>query len=452
MMIAVYGAGYVGLVSAVCFAKLGHQVICADINSDRIKQLNAGECPIYEEQLPELLKEQLSSRRLHFTSEPALAISKANVHIIATGTPSLPDGSADLSQVFAVAVQVARETEADALLVTKSTVPVGTGTAIEKLVQEELARRGKLHRIDVASNPEFLREGSAVYDFLNADRIVVGGNEAALKKLQKLYQPLTSQGIPLVQMSRVSAELTKYTANTMLACRISFMNQISNIAAAVGADIDEIREGISLDHRIGPHFLQAGIGYGGSCFPKDTRALIQTARQLGMNRSLLAAIEEINQLQKGWVVQQLKAHFHDELQNLTIGIWGLAFKPGTDDLREASSLVIIESLLAAGAKLRLYDPAAMRSLQKQAEYSPSVAWCNSAEHVLEGGVDALVIATEWPVFREFPLSVLARLLKTAPLFDGRNCFEPIKVQMAGISSYYSVGRPHLLGKDINNAS
>ncbi|STX47970.1 UDP-glucose 6-dehydrogenase [Legionella hackeliae] len=298
MVISVYGAGYVGLVSAVCFAKLGHQVICADINEQKIALLLEGHCPIYENGLPELLHEQIQLKRLHFTADLAHAIKMAQVHIIATGTPSQADGSADLSQVFAVARQVAQEATSHGVLITKSTVPVGTGEAIQTLVNEELIACGKDITIEVASNPEFLREGTAVYDFLNADRIIIGGEEKALTILREIYQPLVEKGIPLLSMSRNSAELTKYSANAMLACRISFMNQISQIAEKFGANIDDIRQGIGMDPRIGSQFLQAGIGYGGSCFPKDVRALIQIAKSIDIDTNLLQAIDNVNNAQK----------------------------------------------------------------------------------------------------------------------------------------------------------
>ena len=441
MILSVYGAGYVGLVSAVCFAKLGHTVFCADIDQQRIEKLVQGECPIYERELPQLLNEQLRSGRLHFTADIPYAMNQATVHVIATGTPSKSDGSADLSQVFAVVTQLARETKADGIIITKSTVPVGTGAEIETHIQQELLRLDKPYHFDVVSNPEFLREGTAVYDFLHADRIIIGGKPHAIEPLKAIYQPLVIQGIPLLCMSRESAELTKYTANAMLACRISFINQISRIAEKVGANIDEIREGIGLDHRIGPHFLQAGIGYGGSCFPKDGRALAQTAQAIGVDCSLLTAVETINQMQKNWVVEQLTTHFNSQLQNLTIGIWGLSFKPGTDDMREASSLVIIGSLLEAGVTLRLYDPQAMMAARLIVPEDKGITWCNSAEEVCQEQVDALVIATEWPEFKEYSLKILSNLLAAAPLIDGRNCFDLTQIETTTLSSYYSVGRP-----------
>ncbi|WED43826.1 UDP-glucose dehydrogenase family protein [Legionella cardiaca] len=444
MIISVYGAGYVGLVSATCLAKLGHQVICADINTQKITQLSAGECPIYEDQLPELLEEQLRAGRLKFTHLLSEAIQAADVHIIATGTPSLADGGADLSQVFAVATRVAQEANKDCILITKSTVPVGTGDAIQTQVNKELAQSGKKIRINVASNPEFLREGTAVYDFLNADRIIVGGEENILPILKNIYEPLVEKGIPLLGMSRRSAELTKYSANAMLACRISFINQISQIAEEMDANIDDIRQGIGLDQRIGPHFLQAGIGYGGSCFPKDVRALVQTAKSIGVDTHLLQSIDDINEVQKSWVFRKLSKHFNHKLGGLTIGIWGLSFKPGTDDLREASSLVAIKALLKADAKLRVFDPVAIAATQELLGNNSAINWCSSMEAVFGDGLDALVIVTEWPEFKNFSLQILKNKLGDAPLFDGRNCFALSKVTAAGLT-YYSVGRPLIHG-------
>lgn len=444
MILSVYGAGYVGLVSAAGLAKLGHQVICADINEQRIAMLMRGECPIYEEQLPELLQEQLASGRLHFTANLSEAIKQAEVHIIATGTPSLVDGSADLSQVFAVVSKIAREIEIDSILVTKSTVPVGTGDAIQALIDKELSLCGKKVKIAVASNPEFLREGTAVYDFLNADRVIIGGEQEVLAVLKSVYQPMSEQGVPLICMSRRSAELVKYAANAMLACRISFINQLSRLSDKLGANIDEIRQGISLDHRIGPHFLRAGIGYGGSCFPKDVSALVQTARSVGVDTSLFDAIEAVNQLQKNWVFEQLNTHFTNQLAGLTVGVWGLSFKPGTDDLREASSLVAIQSLSEADVKLRVFDPVAMPAAQKLLKGNSAISWCNSSESVFDEKLDALVIATEWPQFKNYPLDLLQEKLGDVPLIDGRNCFELAEVIRAKIPYYYSVGRPSIV--------
>ncbi|MCC5014395.1 MULTISPECIES: UDP-glucose dehydrogenase family protein [unclassified Legionella] len=443
MIISVYGAGYVGLVSAACLAKIGHQVLCVDIHTQRIRDLQEGRCPLYEEQLPELIQEQLRNGCLQFTTSLTQAIQQSSLHLIATGTPELPDKSADLSQVFSVIDSFINEICSDATLIIKSTVPVGTGDRIQQRISDGLLRRHASYRVQVVSNPEFLREGCAVNDFLYADRIVVGGERSALIPLQEMYKPLTDQGIPLLCMSRRSAELTKYAANAMLACRISFINQISSIAEKMGAHIDDIQQGIGLDHRIGPHFLQAGIGYGGSCFPKDTRALLHTAKAIQAETSLLEAIEAINQVQKKWAIDILSRHFDQGLENKTIGIWGLAFKPGTDDMREASSLELIRALLEAGATVRVYDPAAMDAAKILFTAESAIVWCDDADSVLNPNLDALVIATEWPVFKQIPLKVLAQALRNAPLIDGRNCLDWYQVQEAQFAWYYSVGRPVL---------
>ncbi|MGQ3888196.1 UDP-glucose dehydrogenase family protein [Legionella sp. CNM-1927-20] len=441
MNIAVFGAGYVGLVSGACFAKLGHQVICVDINSKRIEMLEGGQCPIYEQGLEELLKEQLSLGNLTFTSDLVHAIQSSQIFIIATGTPSLPDGSADLSQVFSVTNLIVEHIKQDAILVTKSTVPVGTGDIIEGLVNDKMSAAKKNIKLTVASNPEFLREGCAISDFLNADRIIIGGNAYAISSLKKLYQPLIDKGIPFLTMSRSSAELTKYAANAMLACRISFMNQISQLAEKVGANIEDIRDGMALDPRIGPYFLQVGIGYGGSCFPKDVRALAQTAQTLSINTAFLQAIDKVNELQKNWLFYQVAKHFKQQLQGLKIGLWGLAFKPGTDDLREASSLVAIHAFLKAGANIIAFDPAAVAKAQRLFEPSDNIVWCQDINDVFNSQIDVLIIATEWPEFKNYSLTVLRNKLNGAPLFDGRNCFSLESIQKAGIAYYYSVGRP-----------
>lgn len=448
MIISVYGAGYVGLVSAACLASLGHRVICADINPDRIADLKRGLCPIYEIDLPELLQEQYRLGQLIFTDDLSDAIKQSTIHIIAVGTPGRADGSADLSQVMNLVSRIANEINHDAVLVTKSTVPVGTGEKIQAEVNHILkARQSDIHLM-IASNPEFLREGTAVYDFLKADRIIIGGAAEALEQLTSVYQPLVDQGIPLLAMSLKSAELTKYAANAMLACRISFMNQMSQLAEKVGADIDEVRDGMALDPRIGSYFLQAGIGYGGSCFPKDVRALQQFGLEQGLNLELLEATEKANQTQKQWVFNRISEHFNHQLAGLTIGIWGLAFKPGTDDMREASSLVAIQSLLDAGALIKVFDPVATEAAKKVLQLSDALQYYTTAQDVLDASLDALVIVTEWPEFKTFSLEAIRSGLGESPLFDGRHCFELSKIIDAGIAHYYSPGRPaiHLTTK------
>ncbi len=443
MEITIYGAGYVGLVSSVCFASMGHTVLCADINQDKIEQLKQGQCPIFEQDLPERLKAEMASGRLGFTSQITEAVQHGSVHFIATGTPSLPNGEADLSQVFSVVEQILREARENILLVTKSTVPVGTGDKIQQEVTKLKDALETSVEIEIASNPEFLREGSAIHDFLNADRIIVGGSEVAHQILQSVYQPLTDKGVPILCMSRASAELSKYASNTMLATRISFMNQISQISECVGADIDDIRQGMALDPRIGPYFLQAGMGYGGSCFPKDSRALIHTAHNLDLDASLFTAVESINQAQKKWAFEKLNYHFKGDLKGKKVALWGLAFKPGTDDMREASSLQLIEDLLKAEVDIEVYDPVAMQEAKRILRDVPTLNWHKSAMSTLRQKVDALVIVTEWDEFKMFPLEDLATVLENAPLIDGRNCFSLDKIKQSKIAFYYSVGRPPL---------
>lgn len=447
-MITVYGAGYVGLVSAVCFATLGHKVCCVDINPTLVKRLQQGECPIYEAQLADLLNEQLIHQRLIFTTDMAEAVKASDTHFIATGTPTLENGEADLNTVYAVANAIATYCVKDAIIIIKSTVPVGTGRALEAHIQSLLNDRKKTAHLTVASNPEFLREGSAVADFLKADRIILGTNSAsALTALKTLYHPLAQQGIPIVCMSRESAELTKYAANGLLAAKISFINQISLIAERSGADIEAIRQGMALDKRIGPDFLQAGIGYGGSCFPKDVKALTQIAHQFDIDTTLLTGIETINRIQKQWVFDKMHHHFHGKLRGLTIGLWGLSFKPGTDDIREASSLVIIEALLQAGVFLRLFDPVAMAHVKNRFSNEHAISWCASPMQVIKSPIDGLIIATEWPIFKTFSLTDLSAALGDSPLFDGRNCYDLNAVKQAKLAYYYSVGRPKMCHKD-----
>lgn len=443
MIISIYGAGYVGLVSAACFAKLGHQVVCADVNEARVARLQLGECPIYETNLPELLNEQMQQGRLQFTCHLKEAIHASDVHFIATGTPALDNGQADLTQVFDVATSIARNIAKNALLVIKSTVPTGTSDALESHASDVLKQLNKPHHIEVASNPEFLREGCAVNDFMHAERIIIGGSESALNTLETLYDPLVAKGVPIIRMNRRSAELSKYASNVMLACKISFINQISRIAEALDANITEICQGMGMDHRIGPAFLNAGIGYGGSCFPKDVKALIHVTKSLKLNASLFDAIDDVNQQQKYWPIERLNEHFQNQLQDRVIGLWGLSFKPGTDDVREASSLVIINALLQAGAKLRVYDPVAVPHMKAQFSASTDITWCETANETLMISVDALVIATEWDEFKTFPLPTLAHQLQDAPLIDGRNCYSLSDVKRAGIAYYYSVGRTAL---------
>ncbi len=442
MQIAVFGAGYVGLVSSLCFAHLGHNVICLDIDEARVALLSEGKSPIYEEGIEDLLQSMLKAGRLTFTHSFDDLTPNISIHIIATGTPSLPNGSADLSQVYSVISSIIKQAQKNALLVIKSTVPVGTGDTMEAFIKNQLIENNKNHQLEIASNPEFLREGTAISDFLHAERIVVGGSDMAIGLLRELYEPLISKGVPFITMSRQSAELAKYASNAFLACKVSFINQVSQLAERSQADIDDVKKVMGLDSRIGSQFLNPGIGYGGSCFPKDVRALVQIAKQVDVNPTFFQTIDEVNTLQKTWVVLQIRKHFNHNLRGLKIGFWGLAFKPGTDDLREASSLVAIDALLRGEATIYAYDPSA---LDKAAElYSQNnesnIHFCNTAEMVLAEKLDALVIATEWQEFKSYSLESLQNLLKSAPIFDGRNCFSLDAVRKVRLT-YYSVGRP-----------
>lgn len=445
MIISIYGAGYVGLVSAVCFAKLGHQVNCCDIDKNKIEQLQRGNTCLYEKNLPDLLKEQIINKKLEFTSNLTDAINYSTLHIIATGTPSLQNGKADLSQVFAVVRKIVQETTRDCVIVVKSTVPVGTGDEIEMLISDLLIKHNKSQKISVVSNPEFLREGNAVEDFLKPERIIVGGDKEALLGLKHLYQPLIIKEIPIIEMDRTSAELSKYAANVFLASKISFINMISQIAENVGANIDDVCKGMTYDKRIGSQFFRAGLGFGGSCFPKDVKSLIATTKDLQLDAKLLQGIETTNDFQKTWPIRNLTEHFNGELKGLKVGVWGLAFKPETDDIREASSLVLLDFLISCDVKTYVYDPKAMDNAKKLYQ-DDSIVFCHSCEEVLENKPDALIIVTEWEIFKKFAPESLKFYLGDAPLFDGRNCFNPDVMKSVNLS-YYSVGRAVIKNTD-----
>lgn len=441
MIISIYGAGYVGLVSAVCFAKLGHQVTCCDIDKNKIDALNQGITYLYEKNLPDLLKEQLANKRLAFTHNLSDAVKFSTLHIIATGTPSLKNGQADLSQVFNVVKKIVEETTKDCVIVIKSTVPVGTGNEVEDFIKDLLNKHTKNLQISVVSNPEFLREGNAVEDFLKPERIIVGGDNEALLALKHLYQPLTIKEIPIITMSRTSAELCKYAANVFLASKISFINVISQMAEKTGANIDEICSGLKLDKRIGEHFLNAGLGFGGSCFPKDVKALIQTSKKLGIDHKFFEGIESINDHQKTWTIRKLNEHFNGNIQGLNIGVWGIAFKPETDDIRKASSLVLLDYLLEQKSNIYAYDPKAMENTKTIYKDKTNLTFSDSPEQVLENKLDALIIVTEWEIFKNFSADSLKFYLGDAPVFDGRNCFNLEIIKSSNLSYYYSIGRP-----------
>jgi len=443
--VSIYGTGYVGLVSGACLSDLGHTVTCFDIDKAKIQALKQGQCPIYEKGLEELLKKNTSGETLFFTDEFPSAVSQSDVHLICVGTPSLDDGSADLSQVLTVAKQITESATRDTVIVTKSTVPVGTGSRIIEEVNQLLQTLNKDITIHIASNPEFLREGVACHDFLNADRVIIGTNsKAAESQLLELYAPLKNTGVPIVSMSIESAELTKYASNAMLATKISFINQMSMIADAVGANIDEISYGMGLDKRIGPHFNQAGCGYGGSCFPKDIRALKHIANEHQVNTGLIEAVDSINQLQKQRLFTDISACFNQDLTNKTIAVWGLSFKPETDDIREASSLVLIQQLLEAGAQIKAYDPVASKNTASYFKQHPAITFCDSKEAALDAA-KALVIVTEWEEFKAIPAATLKKWLAQRPLFDGRNIYPLQAMQTHGIR-YHSIGRPTVTGE------
>jgi len=440
MTVSVYGSGYVGLVTAALLADVGNQVLAMDIDADKVAALKRGEIPIFEPGLEEIVMRNLSAGRLDFTTDADLAVAHGEFQFIAVGTPSDEDGSADLRQVLAVARSIGERMIERRLVVCKSTVPVGTGDRVAATLRDCLDARGAACDFAVVSNPEFLKEGAAVEDFMKPDRVIVGGDdERAIERMRKLYAPFCRNRDRLLVMQRRSSELTKYAANAMLATKISFMNEIANIAARVGADIEQVRLGIGSDPRIGYHFIYPGCGYGGSCFPKDVRALLATSRQSDYAAELLAAVDAVNQRQKHVLFEQLSERFDGQLSGRTIGVWGLSFKPNTDDMREAPSRVLMEALWAAGARVQAYDPVAMQEARR--------LYPNEARLTLMGtgldaarGADALVINTEWREFRVPDWATLRQTLKAPLVFDGRNIYDPVQMGELGIE-YHCIGRP-----------
>lgn len=431
MKVAVVGTGYVGLVTGTCFAETGNQVTCIDIDTNKIARLQNGEIPIYEPGLDVLFERNIAEGRLDFTTNLNEGVKDAEVIFLALPTPPGEDGSADLKYILGVAKDLGPILEQYAVIVDKSTVPVGTA---EK-VQEAIARNAKVE-FDVVSNPEFLREGVAIEDFMKPDRVVVGTNsEKARKVMEKLYAPLVRQGNPVIFMDPRSAEMTKYAANSFLALKITFMNEIANLCEKVGANVDDIRRGIGTDSRIGKRFLFAGIGYGGSCFPKDIQALAKTSDEYGYDFRTLKSVMAVNYDQKKRLLPVLNDHFEGELSGKTIAVWGLAFKPNTDDIREAPALENVKSLLAAGAKVTVYDPEAMENVKK---ILPELTYCHTAYAALDDA-DALMIFTEWPQFRTPDFSKMGRLMKDKVIFDGRNLYE-LEVMRENGFAYYSIGR------------
>ena len=439
--VAIFGTGYVGLVSGACLGKVGNKITCVDIDEDKVKRLKKGECPIYEPGLQEVQLEAMKSGNLVFTTDAAKAVKHNDIIMLAVGTPPGNDGSADLVHVRTVATLIGKYANADKVVVTKSTVPPLTGDMVEKLIADELKKRKVKHQISVVSNPEFLKEGSAVDDFLKPDRIVVGTNdEAAQVRMRSLYRPFMRQGYKVIFLDRVSTEMTKYAANAMLATKITFMNEMSRIAEKVGADIESIRYGIGADPRIGKEFLYAGPGYGGSCFPKDVKAIAHLAHTVGVTPTLLDAVEDVNKEQRYFFFNKITGHYEGALSGKTFAVWGLAFKANTDDVRESPAETIIEELIAAGANVIAYDPEAHDTFAAHTKIGKDdhLEYANGQYEALENA-DALIIMTEWSQFRAPDTAMIKKALKKPVIFDARNLLESEEMAAAGFT-YLSVGR------------
>ncbi len=439
MKITIIGTGYVGLVSGTCLAEVGNEVLCLDLDTRKIDMLKQGQIPIYEPGLEDMVKRNVAAGRLHFTTNIEESVAFGTVQFIAVGTPPDEDGSADLQYVVAAARNIGKHMDGYRVIVDKSTVPVGTADKVRAAVQEELAARGVDTQFAVASNPEFLKEGAAVDDFMRPDRVVIGTDDArALEIMRTIYAPFQRNHERIIAMDIRSAELTKYAANAMLATRISFMNELALVAEKMGADIEQVRQGIGSDPRIGYHFLYPGIGYGGSCFPKDVQALQRTAQENGITLRVLNAVEEANERQKSVLLEKITQRFGSDLAGKHFALWGLAFKPNTDDMREAPSRVIIEGLWAKGATVTAYDPVAIHETKRIYENEPRLTYADTPMACLEGA-DALLIATEWKVFRSPDFNEVKRKLKQPVIFDGRNLYEPKVVREQGLE-YYPIGR------------
>jgi UDPglucose 6-dehydrogenase len=437
MKIAVVGTGYVGLVTGTCFAESGVTVTCIDNNKSKIKQLNEGSVPIFEPGLEGMMRVNVEKNRLFFTSSLKDGIKGAEVIFIAVGTPPGENGSADLKHVLEVAKEIGSVITSYTVIVTKSTVPVGTSEKIRKTVRKELDQRQSNITFDMASNPEFLKEGAAVEDFLKPERIVIGIDcEKAGETMSRLYNPFVLNNHPIFFMDIASAEITKYAANAMLATRISFINEIANLCDILGADINHVRKGIGSDSRIGSKFLYPGTGYGGSCFPKDVKAIIQTAHDHGYELNVVKAVEKANEYQKNIIFNKMAVHFRNNFKNRTIGVWGLSFKPKTDDIRESSAINLIGNLLKSGAKVRAYDPAAMEETGKL--LGDKIVFCSDPYEALEGA-DAMVLMTEWSEFHLPDFRKIALLMKGKAIFDGRNIYDPASIKKMGFK-YYGIGR------------
>jgi len=452
MRVCIFGTGYVGLVTGTCLAEVGHDVVCVDIDAAKVEGLNRGVIPIYEPGLTPMVQANHAAGRLRFTTDAAAGIAHGDVVFIAVGTPPDEDGSADLTYVLAVARSIGQHLARPAVVVDKSTVPVGTADKVRAAIASVLAERGADIAFDVVSNPEFLKEGAAVEDCMRPDRIVIGtGSAQALEKLKRLYAPFNRNHERIVAMDVRSAELTKYAANAMLATKISFMNEIANIAEQVGADVEMVRKGIGSDPRIGWHFIYPGAGYGGSCFPKDVQALAKTAQQHGVQPRLMDAVEAVNAAQKGHLFELIARHYGgaQHLRGKTVAVWGLAFKPNTDDMREASSRTLLAQLWEAGARVRAFDPEAMEETRRIFGDRDGLLLCDSAGEAVQGA-DALVVVTEWKQFRSPDLGMLKAALADGVVFDGRNLYEPADVEAAGVA-YYGIGRGRSLRGDRTGA-
>lgn len=442
MRLTIFGSGYVGLVTGACMAEMGNHVVCYDIDKDKIARLNKGEVPIYEPGLDDYIERNVEAGRLEFTTDVVKAVGHGLFQFVAVGTPPDEDGSADLKHVLAVAHSIGAHMDDYRIIVDKSTVPVGTADRVKAEIQAQLDARNESIEFDVVSNPEFLKEGAAIGDFMKPDRIIVGtDNPRTTELLKTLYEPFNRNHDRVISMDIRSAELTKYAANAMLATKISFMNEVANIAERVGADIEKVRVGIGSDPRIGYHFIYPGVGYGGSCFPKDVRALAKSAAIEGYEAQLLEAVEDVNNRQKLRIFEKIMAHYDGNLSGKTIALWGLSFKPRTDDMREAPSRVLMESLWDAGASVRAYDPEAMDETRRLYPKQQRLELCESAGEALDGA-NALAIVTEWQEFRSPDFEAIKHKLTDDVVFDGRNLYEPSTIERFGLQ-YYAIGRGKL---------
>jgi UDPglucose 6-dehydrogenase len=452
MKVTIFGSGYVGLVTGTCLAEVGNEVLCVDINEQKIAMLKQGKVPIYEPGLDSLVRKNMEGKRLNFTTDIAQGVAHGLFQFIAVGTPPDEDGSADLQYVLVVARSIGEHMEDYRIVVNKSTVPVGTADKVKNTIRKALEKRDINLEFDVVSNPEFLKEGAAIEDFMKPDRVIVGtDNPRTAELLRVLYAPFNRNHDRLMVMDIRSAELTKYAANAMLATKISFMNELANLAEKLGADIEQIRLGIGADPRIGYHFIYPGCGYGGSCFPKDVKALERTAREVGYNAELLNAVEAVNNRQKQTLFNKIQHHFEGQLIGRTIALWGLAFKPNTDDVREAPSCTLMETLWETGARVQAYDPAAMDEARRIYGERESLIFCETPEAALQGA-DALAVVTEWNVFRSLDFEMIKSSLRVPVIFDGRNLYDPGLMASQGII-HYSIGRlPVVARSRVDNLS